>query len=305
MQDVFGQTLLDLAKLDKRVVGVTPAMPSGCSMNIMMAEMPERCFDVGIAEGHAVTFSAGLATEGMVPFCNIYSTFMQRAYDNIIHDVALQNLPVVLCLDRGGIVGEDGATHHGVFDLAYLCCIPNMVVAAPSDELELRKLLYTALHSATPFAIRYPRGSGMGVEWQDKEFENLPIGKGRVLREGNDVAILAIGKPCASALEAAVAAEQEGVSVAVYDLRYAKPLDSELIIEVGKQFDRIITVEDGVLRGGVGEAIIKLLSDNNIHKSIKNLGIADTFIEQGTPAELYSLCGYDTEGILRAIIEKN
>ena len=304
-QDVFGHTLLELAKSDNRVVGVTPAMPTGCSMNIMMAAMPERCFDVGIAEAHAVTFSAGLASAGQVPFCNIYSTFMQRAYDNIIHDVALQNLPVVLCLDRGGIVGEDGATHHGVFDLAYLCCIPNMVVAAPSDELELRKLLYTALHSATPFAIRYPRGSGMGVEWQDKEFENLPIGKGRVLREGNDVAILALGKPCAFALEAAVAAEQEGVSVAVYDLRYAKPLDSELIIEVGKQFDRIITVEDGVLRGGVGEAIIKLLSDNNIHKSIKNLGIADTFIEQGTPAELYSLCGYDTEGILRAIIEKN
>ena len=304
-QDVFGHTLLELAKSDNRVVGVTPAMPTGCSMNIMMAAMPERCFDVGIAEAHAVTFSAGLASAGQVPFCNIYSTFMQRAYDNIIHDVALQNLPVVLCLDRGGIVGEDGATHHGVFDLAYLCCIPNMVVAAPSDELELRNLLYTALHSATPFAIRYPRGSGMGVEWRDKEFENLPIGKGRVLREGNDVAILAIGKPCASALEAAVAAEQDGVSVAVYDLRYAKPLDSELIIEVGKQFDRIITVEDGVLRGGVGEAIIKLLSDNNIHKSIKNLGIADTFIEQGTPAELYSLCGYDAEGILRAIIEKN
>ena len=304
-QDVFGHTLLELAKSDNRVVGVTPAMPTGCSMNIMMAAMPERCFDVGIAEAHAVTFSAGLASAGQVPFCNIYSTFMQRAYDNIIHDVALQNLPVVLCLDRGGIVGEDGATHHGVFDLAYLCCIPNMVVAAPSDELELRNLLYTALHSATPFAIRYPRGSGMGVEWQDKEFENLPIGKGRVLREGNDVAILALGKPCAFALEAAVAAEREGVSVAVYDLRYAKPLDSELIIEVGKQFDRIITVEDGVLRGGVGEAIIKLLSDNNIHQSIKNLGIADTFIEQGTPTELYSLCGYDTEGILRAIIEKN
>ena len=304
-QDVFGHTLLELAKSDNRVVGVTPAMPTGCSMNVMMAAMPERCFDVGIAEAHAVTFSAGLASAGQVPFCNIYSTFMQRAYDNIIHDVALQNLPVVLCLDRGGIVGEDGATHHGVFDLAYLCCIPNMVVAAPSDELELRNLLYTALHSATPFAIRYPRGSGMGVEWRDKEFENLPIGKGRVLREGNDVAILALGKPCAFALEAAVAAEREGVSVAVYDLRYAKPLDSELIIEVGKQFDRIITVEDGVLRGGVGEAIIKLLSDNNIHKSIKNLGIADTFIEQGTPTELYSLCGYDTEGILRAIIEKN
>ena len=304
-QDVFGHTLLELAKADSRVVGVTPAMPTGCSMNIMMAQMPDRCFDVGIAEAHAVTFSAGLAAAGQVPFCNIYSTFMQRAYDSIIHDVALQNLPVVLCLDRGGIVGEDGATHHGAFDIAYLSCIPNMVIAAPSDELELRNLLYTALHSGKPFAIRYPRGCGNGTTWREQQFESLPIGKGRELKAGNDIAILALGKPCDFALEAAEAAEKEGISVAVYDLRYAKPFDTELILEVGKRFDKIITVEDGALRGGVGEAITKYLADNNLCKSIKSLGIADNFVEQGTPAELYSLCGYDSEGILKAIFEKN
>ena len=304
-QDVFGHTLLELAQADRRVVGVTPAMPTGCSMNIMMAQMPNRCFDVGIAEAHAVTFSAGLAAAGQVPFCNIYSTFMQRAYDSIIHDVALQNLPVVLCLDRGGIVGEDGATHHGAFDIAYLSCIPNMVVAAPSDELELRNLLYTALHSGKPFAIRYPRGCGNGTAWREQQFESLPIGRGRRLRDGEDVAILALGKPCDFALEAAEAAEKEGAKVAVYDLRYAKPLDTELILEVGVKFDKIITVEDGALRGGVGEAITKVLADNNIYKRVKSLGIADNFVEQGTPAELYSLCGYDSKGILKAIFDKN
>ena len=303
-QDVFGQTLLDLAKADSRVVGVTPAMPTGCSMNIMMESMPERCFDVGIAEAHAVTFSAGIATSGQVPFCNIYSTFMQRAYDSIIHDVALQKLPVVLCLDRGGIVGEDGATHHGVFDLAYLSCIPNIVVGAPSNELELRNMMYTALQSGVPFAIRYPRGSGIGVSWREQPFTALPIGKGTTLREGSDVAVLAVGKCCSFALEAAQKAEERGISVAVYDLRYAKPLDRELILSVGNNFERIITVEDGVLRGGVGEAVTKLLSDSGTLKSVESLGIADTFIEQGTPAELYSLCGYDSEGILAAILKK-
>ena len=303
-QDVFGQTLLDLAIKDRRVVGVTPAMPTGCSMNIMMAQIPERCFDVGIAEAHAVTFSAGLATDGHTPFCNIYSTFMQRAYDNIIHDVALQQLPVVLCLDRGGIVGEDGATHHGVFDLAYLSCIPNMVVAAPSNELQLRNLMYTALEHNGPFAIRYPRGYGMGTEWRDKDFETMPIGKGYKLTEGCDVAILAIGKTTSFALEAAEAAAEGGISVAVYDMVFAKPLDEELIIEVGKKFSRIITVEDGILRGGVGEAITKVLADNGLHPQITNLGIADKFIEQGTPKELYSLCGYDKMGILEIILQK-
>lgn len=302
-QDVFGHTLLQLAEQDSRIVGVTPAMPTGCSLNIMMEKMPERCFDVGIAEAHAVTFSAGLAAAGQVPFCNIYSTFMQRAYDSIIHDVALQRLPVVLCLDRGGIVGEDGATHHGVFDLAYLSCIPNMIVAAPSDELELRNLMYTALKSDSPFAIRYPRGEGRGVEWMNAPFEELKVGKGRILREGEDVAVLAIGKTCNFALEAAQAAQTEGHSVAVYDLRYAKPLDCEMIKSVGSRFSRIITVEDGVLRGGVGEAVTKLLADAGCTAKITTLGIDDTFIEQGTPAQLYNLCGYDAQGILEAIKE--
>ena len=303
-QDVFGQTLLDLAVKDARVVGVTPAMPTGCSMNIMMAQIPERCFDVGIAEAHAVTFSAGLAADGHTPFCNIYSTFMQRAYDNIIHDVALQQLPVVLCLDRGGIVGEDGATHHGVFDLAYLSCIPNMVVAAPSNELQLRNLMYTALEYGKPFAIRYPRGYGMGIEWKEKEFEAMAIGKGLQLSDGDDVAILAIGKTTSFAIEAAKGAAEAGVSVAVYDLIFAKPLDTELIIEVGKRFKRVITVEDGVIRGGVGEAVTKVLADNGLYPQITTLGIADKFIEQGTPNELYSLCGYDKNGILETILQK-
>ena len=304
-QDVFGQTLLDLATRDSRVVGVTPAMPTGCSMNIMMAQLPERCFDVGIAEAHAVTFSAGLAAGGQTPFCNIYSTFMQRAYDSIIHDVALQNLPVVLCLDRGGLVGEDGATHHGAFDLAYLSCIPNMVVAAPSNEAQLRNLMHTALQSGIPFAIRYPRGYGVGTKWRDKEFQSVPIGKGELVKDGTDVAILAIGKTVSFALEAAERAAAEGVSVAVYDLIYAKPLDEQLITEVGKRFDRVITVEDGILRGGVGEAVTKVLADNNLHLTVSSLGIDDKFIEQGSAAELYHLCGYDTEGILSAILKKN
>ena len=300
-QDVFGHTLLQLAEQDNRIVGVTPAMPTGCSMNIMMEKMPQRCFDVGIAEAHAVTFSAGLAAAGQVPFCNIYSTFMQRAYDSIIHDVALQRLPVVLCLDRGGIVGEDGATHHGAFDLAYLSCIPNLIVAAPSDELELRNFMYTALKCGSPFAIRYPRGEGQGVEWQNTPFEELPIGKGRQLSEGEDVALLAIGKTCSFALEAAQMAESENISTAVYDLRYAKPLDRELICDIAQRFKRIITVEDGVLRGGVGEAVVKLLAENGYTNRITTLGIEDTFIEQGTPAELYNLCGYDAQGILKVI----
>ncbi len=303
-QDVFGQTLLELAKADERVVGVTPAMPTGCSMNILMEQMPDRCFDVGIAEAHAVTFSAGLAAAGQVPFCNIYSTFMQRAYDSIIHDVALQNLPVVMCLDRGGLVGEDGATHHGVFDLAYLSCIPNMVVAAPSDELELRNMMFTALQSGVPFAIRYPRGAGCGVAWRDKAFELLPVGKGRVLREGSDVALLALGKGCQFAMEAAQLAQEQGVSVAVYDLRYAKPLDEELVAAVGAKFDNIITVEDGSLRGGVGEAVVKMLADKGVCKRVTTLGVGDKFVEQGTVAELYRECGYDAEGILKVILEK-
>ncbi len=301
-QDVFGQTLLDLARTDDRVVGITPAMPTGCSMNIMMAEMPERCFDVGIAEAHAVTFSAGLAASGKVPFCNIYSSFMQRAYDGIIHDVALQRLPVIMCLDRAGIVGEDGATHHGAFDLAYLSCIPNIIVGAPSDERELRDMMYTALRSGVPFAIRYPRGCGRGAEWRGCKFEELPIGRGRMLREGGDIAILAVGNMCAFALEAAERAAAEGVSVAVYDMRYAKPLDERMLAEVGAKYGRVITVEDGVLRGGVGEAVIKYFNDNGFSVKVDALGIGDEFVEHGTPAQLYSLCGYDADGILQTVL---
>ena len=300
-QDVFGETLLDLARLDKRVVGITPAMPSGCSMNIMMREMPDRCFDVGIAEGHAVTFSAGLATEGLRPFCNIYSTFMQRAYDNIIHDVALQRLPVTLCLDRGGLVGEDGATHHGAFDIAYLGCIPNMIIATPSDESELRNMLYTALQSGTPFAIRYPRGNGRGAEWRNLPFESLPIGKGRLVREGNDVALLAFGPIIEEALVAAERAASEGRSVAVYDMRYAKPLDEELLAEVAQRFSRVITIEDGAIHGGAGEAVVKFFNDHGAKVETRVLGIDDHFVEHGTPEELRSLCGYNAESIYRAI----
>ena len=302
-QDVFGQTLLDLARQDSRVVGITPAMPSGCSMSILMEQMPERGFDVGIAEGHAVTFSAGLATEGMVPFCNIYSTFMQRAYDNVIHDVALQRLHVVMCLDRGGLVGEDGATHHGAFDLAYFGCVPNLIVSAPMNERELRNMMFTALHAGQPFVIRYPRGCGEGVEWRDCEFETLPIGKGRCLKEGSDIAVLTIGTTAGFATAAIEQATAKGLDVAHYDLRFAKPLDEELLHEVGRRFKRVITVEDGVLRGGVGEAVSAFLNSNGYDVKVQSLGISDRFVEQGTPAELYAECGYDAEGILQAIVE--
>jgi 1-deoxy-D-xylulose-5-phosphate synthase len=297
-QDVFGETLLDLARHDERVVGITPAMPSGCSMNIMMEQMPERCFDVGIAEGHAVTFSAGLAAQGKRPFCNIYSTFMQRAYDNVIHDVALQRLPVILCLDRGGLVGEDGATHHGAFDLAYFGCVPNLIIAAPRNELMLRNMMFTALETPTPSVIRYPRGCGEGVKWQNEPFESVEIGRGECLREGEDVAIIALGTMANVALRAA---EKSTKSVAVYDLRYAKPLDERLISEVGKRFKRVITIEDGVIRGGVGEAVAAFMAKSGLHPSITNLGIDDRFVEQGTPAELYAECGYDEQSLLNLL----
>ncbi len=303
MQDVFGETLLDLAKMDSRVVGVTPAMPSGCSMTIMMEEMPERCFDVGIAEGHAVTFAAGLAAAGQRPFCNIYSTFMQRAYDNIIHDVALQNLPVIFCLDRGGLVGEDGATHHGIFDIAYLGCLPNMIVATPSDEWELRNMMFTALQSDTPFSIRYPRGCGRGTAWKEMPFESIEVGRARKVREGNDVAIFAFGNLLADAEQAAEQASVIGVSTAVYDMRFAKPLDRQTIVEEGCKFKRIITIEDGIIRGGAGEAVVKMLNDNHITTPVTTLGIDDKFVEHGTIAELRHICGYSVEDILHAIVE--
>lgn len=297
-QDVFGQTLLELARLDERVVGITPAMPSGCSMNIVMEQMPQRCFDVGIAEGHAVTFSAGLAAQGKRPFCNIYSTFMQRAYDNVIHDVALQRLPVVMCLDRGGIVGEDGATHHGAFDLAYFGCVPNLIIAAPRNELMLRNMMYTALNADSPVVIRYPRGIGNGTEWQDMPFERLEIGRGESLREGSDIAIIAVGTMANVALRAA---ERATKSVAVYDLRFAKPLDEELITNIGKRFKRVITIEDGVIRGGVGEAVAALLSKSGLHPEITTLGIGDNFVEQGTPEQLYAECGYDENALFELL----
>ncbi len=303
MQDVFGQTLLDLARHDKRVVGITPAMPTGCSMSIMMEAMPERCFDVGIAEGHAVTFSAGLAAAGERPFCNIYSTFMQRAYDNIIHDVALQNLPVVFCLDRGGLVGEDGATHHGAFDIAYLGCVPNITIATPSDEWELRNMMFTALQSDAPFAIRYPRGVGRGTAWRDMPFEAIEVGRARQVCEGDDVAVFAFGTLLADAEQAAEQAGVIGVSAAVYDMRFAKPLDEAMILDVAKRVHRIVTVEDGIIRGGAGEAVVKLLADNGISMSVEVLGIDDKFVEHGTVAELRHLCGYDVDAILQAIVK--
>ena len=299
-QDVFGTTLLDLARRDERIVGITPAMPSGCSLNIVMHEMPERCFDVGIAEGHAVTFSAGLAAGGARPFCNIYSSFMQRAYDNLIHDVALQNLPVVLCLDRSGIVGEDGATHHGAFDLAYLGCVPNLTIAAPRNEWLLRQMMFTASTADHPTAIRYPRGIGEGVEWQDTPFELLEEGRGEQLRDGSDIAIIAVGTMANVALRAAERSEH---SVAVYDLRYVKPLDEELLLDVGRRFKAVITIEDGIIRGGVGESVAALLQKHDLHPKMRHLGINDRFVEHGKPAELYAECGYDEEALLRAITE--
>ena len=300
-QDVFGQTLLELARADERIVGITPAMPSGSSMNILMKEMPERCFDVGIAEGHAVTFSAGLAAAGMVPFCNIYSSFMQRAYDNVIHDVAIQRLPVVMCLDRGGLVGEDGATHHGAFDLAYFGTVPNLTVAAPMNELELRNMMFTALEAGRPFAIRYPRGNGAGVAWRDEPFAAMEIGRGRCLKEGERIAVLTIGTVGNFASEAIARMEADGIRVAHYDLRFAKPLDQELLHEVGRKFRCVVTVEDGALRGGVGEAVVAFFCEHGYLPKVVSLGIPDRFVEHGTPAQLYAQCGYDAEGIYRTL----
>ncbi len=301
-QDVFGQTLVELAKADKRVIGVTPAMLSGSSMDLLQKEMPDRCFDVGIAEGHAVTYSAGVAAAGMVPFCNIYSTFAQRAYDNIIHDVAIQNLPVVLCLDRGGLVGEDGATHHGAFDIASLSTIPNMVVAAPSNERELRDMMYTALHSGHPFAIRYPRGAGVGAEWRGAEFSQLPIGVGRKIKDGDKVAVLSLGTTAGLVSEALVD-YSKAESVAHYDLRFAKPLDYNLLRNITAKFSAIITIEDGSIRGGVGESIAAFLASEGHSVKIKMLGIPDRFIEHATQRQLYAECGYDPASIRTAIDE--
>ena len=302
-QDVFGETLLELAQQNPKVVGVTPAMPSGCSMNILMNEMPDRAYDVGIAEGHAATFSGGLAKEGLLPFCNIYSSFMQRAYDHVIHDIALLNLPVVLCLDRAGLVGEDGPTHHGAFDLAYFRTIPNMTIASPMNEHELRRLMYTAqLPDKGPFVIRYPRGRGVLTDWKCP-LEELPIGKGRKLKEGKDVAVITLGPIGNLAAKAIERAEQaSGKSIAHYDLRFLKPLDEAMLHEIGKQFKQVITIEDGALNGGMGSAVLEFMADNSYQPNISRIGIPDNFIEHGTIPELYKICGMDEESIVNKIL---
>jgi len=296
-QDVFGRTLVELASMNSKIVGVTPAMASGCSMNIMMELMPDRTFDVGIAEQHAVTFSAGLAAEGYIPFCNIYSSFMQRAYDQIIHDVAIQKLQVIFCLDRGGLVGDDGATHHGAYDIAYLRSIPNMVVAAPMNEEELRNMMYTAqLEGGGPFSIRYPRGNGVMVDWV-KPLAKMSIGKGQLVKEGDDVAFLTIGHIGNLATVAANKLESEGFSIAHYNMRFVKPIDDELLKTIGQKFETIITVEDGCLPGGFGSAVIEWLNDNGYNTKVIRLGIPDRFVEHGTQQQLYKECGFDAEGI--------
>ena len=299
-QDVFGHTLLELAKQNPKIVGVTPAMPSGCSMNIMMAEMPERTFDVGIAEGHAVTFSGGMAKDGLLPFCNIYSAFAQRAFDNIIHDVALLNLNVVFCFDRAGLVGEDGPTHHGAFDMAALRPVPNLTICSPMDEHELRRLMYTAqLPDKGPFVIRYPRGGGELQDWRCP-FEEIKVGTGRKLKDGTDVAVLSIG-PIGNNATRAIAELGDSVSVAHYDMRFLKPLDESILDEVGRKFKYIITVENGVRNGGMGSAVIEWMSDHNYQPHIKRLGIPDKFIEHGTVHELQTIVGIDQESIKKTI----
>jgi len=302
-QDVFGHTLVELAEQNPAIVGVTPAMPSGSSLNIMMKAMPDRAFDVGIAEQHAVTFSAGMATQGLVPFCNIYSSFMQRAYDQVLHDVALQNLHVVFCLDRAGLAGADGPTHHGAFDLAYFRCVPNMTVAAPLNEQELRNLMYTAsLPGAGPFAIRYPRGNGVMPEWRTP-FEKLTIGTGKMLADGEEVALLTIGHAGNLAIDARKMLASEGLFPAHYDLRFVKPLDEALLHEVFSRFNQIITVEDGAIQGGAGSAVLEWMSDHGYQARVKRLGMPDSWVEHGEQAELYAECGYDAEAIAEAVRE--
>lgn len=302
-QDVFGHTMVELAEQNEKIVGITPAMPSGCSLNIMMEKMPDRTFDVGIAEQHAVTFAAGLASEGLIPFCNIYSSFMQRAYDQVIHDVALQNLNVVFCLDRGGLVGEDGATHHGVFDIAYMRTIPNIVVCSPLNEEELRNMMFTAQQpNMGTWSIRYPRGRGSMADWK-KPFKTIEVGIGKLLTEGSDLAILSFGP---IGIQAGIAIEKlnkNNLSVAHYDMRFTKPLDTNILSQVGKRFKTIITLEDGSLQGGFGSAVLEWLNDNGFTTRVIRMGIPDRFIEHGTPQELYRECEIDAEGIYQTAIK--
>ena len=309
-QDVFGETLLELARENEKIVGVTPAMPTGCSMNIMMKELPDRTFDVGIAEGHAITFSGGMAKEGLQPFCNIYSAFAQRAYDNIIHDVAILRLNVVICLDRAGLVGEDGPTHHGVFDMAALRPIPHLTIASPMDEHELRRLMYTAqLPDKGPFVIRYPRGRGSIVDWRCP-LEEIPIGKGRKLRDGDALAVITIGpigNVVAEAISEVISQEPNAKSqmpgIAHYDLRFLKPLDEEMLHEIGRKFKKVLTVEDGVRNGGMGSAVLEWMSEHGYQPVIRRLGIPDEFVEHGKVSELHAIVGIDKESIIKAISE--
>lgn len=306
-QDVFGHTLVELAEKNDRIVGVTPAMPTGCSMNILMKAMPHRAFDVGIAEGHAVTFSGGMAKEGMIPFCNIYSAFAQRAYDNIIHDVAIQRLNVVLCLDRAGLVGEDGPTHHGAFDLAYLRPIPNLTISSPRNEHELRSLMYTAqLPDKGPFVIRYPRGRGHLVDWKCPMHE-IAVGTGVQLKDGDSVAVLTLGPIAYEAQKAIETAEREAhergetLSVAHYDMRFLKPLDTDLLDQIAARFSHVVTIEDGVVNGGLGTAVLEYLSDHDCAVRVKRLGLPDSFVEHGTVGQLYEIVGLDYKSIAREI----
>ena len=302
-QDVFGHTIVELAEKNEKIVGVTPAMPSGSSLNIMMKAIPDRAFDVGIAEQHAVTFSAGMATQGMIPFCNIYSSFMQRAYDQVVHDVALQNLHVVFCLDRAGFAGADGPTHHGAYDIAYMRSTPNMIVASPMNEEELRDMMYTSQEkNHGPFTIRYPRGNGVMTDWKTP-LKSIKIGQGRRIKNGEDVAILTFGHIGNYAVDACLQLEKEGVNAAHYDMRFAKPIDEMLLHEVFGKFEKVITVEDGCLMGGIGSAILEFAADHGYRASVKRLGIPDEFIEHGTKLELHKECGFDPEGIAQAAIK--
>lgn len=303
-QEVFGETMVELARMNEKIAGITPAMPTGCSLCIMMKEFPDRTFDVGIAEQHAVTFSAGLATQGLIPFCNIYSSFIQRAYDQVIHDVALQNLHVVFCIDRGGLVGSDGATHHGFFDISFMRSIPHMIVSAPMDAVELRNMMFTAQleKNNKPFSIRYPRGKAVITDWK-RPFDEIEIGKARIISTGKDVAVLSIGHPGNDVAVVAARLAEESISVMHYDMRFVSPLDTEVLHHVFRNFKKIITIEDGVLKGGFGSAVIEFMCDNVYVADVKRLGIPDYFVEQGTQEELYRECGYDQEGIEKAIRE--
>jgi 1-deoxy-D-xylulose-5-phosphate synthase len=303
-QDVFGHTLVELARQNDKIVGITPAMPSGSSMNIMMKEMPHRAFDVGIAEQHAVTFSAGLATQGIIPFCNIYSSFMQRAYDQVVHDVCIQNLPVNFCLDRAGFAGADGPTHHGAYDIAYFRCLPNIIVSAPMNEQELRNLMYTASlpRTKTAFSIRYPRGQGVMPDWRTP-FEEIKIGTGRIIREGEEVAILTIGHIGNYAVEVCERLEKKGITIGHYDMRFVKPLDEKLLHTIFSSYKKIITVEDGCIQGGFGGAVLEFMADHNYQAKVKRLGIPDRVVEHGEQSELHHECGFDAEHIEKAVLE--